>query len=437
MALDSIHREAEELNAVLAKEAPAIFSLLSPYGRGIYFPKKGVIQQTLEGKAAEINATIGIAREEDGSLMALNAFVGQFPALQKEKAMGYAPSAGFSDLRELWKKEILRKNISLKTNPANITLPIVVSGLTDGLKLTGELFLNPGENLTLAGPCWENYQFAYFHGKLDEFPLFARGTLNLGGLEDKLKGENGVRKIMLNFPHNPTGYTPSDQEMASLTGIIKDCAGRNNAVMAICDDAYFGLCYDSFRESIFSKLAGLDERVLAVKIDGISKEYYAWGLRIGFVTYGFRGMSNAASQVLENKTMAAMRGSKSCASSLGQEATIAVLQHPDVERQKEEKFQMLKERHDMIKGLFGQASHYREFFEAPPFNSGYFMCVELKKHDAYDIRWRLLEQFKTAVVAINDSTLRIAYSSVRKEHLPTLFENLYAACRFADDFSTG
>ena len=48
----------------------------------------------------------------------------------------------------------------------------------------------------------------------------------------------------------------------------------------------FGLVYENgiFKESLFSKLADLHENVLAVKVDGATKEDYAWGFRVGFIT---------------------------------------------------------------------------------------------------------------------------------------------------------
>ena len=47
----------------------------------------------------------------------------------------------------------------------------------------------------------------------------------------------------------------------------------------LVDDAYFGLVYEDnvFKESIFARLAGLSENIMAVKLDGPTKEDYVWG----------------------------------------------------------------------------------------------------------------------------------------------------------------
>ena len=56
--------------------------------------------------------------------------------------------------------------------------------------------------------------------------------------------------VLLNFPNNPTGYMPTEAESRS----IADDAGRARPsaarkVVALLDDAYFGLFYHLGRES--------------------------------------------------------------------------------------------------------------------------------------------------------------------------------------------
>ena len=70
--------------------------------------------------------------------------------------------------------------------------------------------------------------------------------------------------------------------------VIKDCAETGAKILICCDDAYFGLNYEENIEtqSLFAYLADIHENVLAVKIDGPTKEDYVWGLRCGFLTFG-------------------------------------------------------------------------------------------------------------------------------------------------------
>lgn len=420
-----ITEAAEKLNNTLEQKAPAIYSLLSRNGQKAFFPHAGILGQTAESKGTKINATIGQAFEEDGRPMVLDTFLSQVKLPQE--TFLYSPSYGQKKLRELWQREIKRKNPSLKTN---ITLPIATSGITHGLYLAGELFIGEDETVIIPDKLWGNYKVIYKHANFDEFECFKGKGFNVHGLEEKLSGSNQKKIVLLNFPNNPTGYTPTEQEAEEITNAVKDSAERNNSIAVICDDAYFGLVFEdgTYKESIFAKLAGLHERVLAVKIDGITKETYAWGLRVGFVTYGFKGMDEEASSALEDKTAGTVRGTVSNVCTHSQFLAINALQSQEFIPQTEEKYKTLKQRYDTIKKTLEDNQRYSEFFEALPFNSGYFMCIKLKQNNTEQARRGLIKNHSTGIIATG-GTLRIAYSAISKDDIPKLFENVYNECK--------
>ena len=75
---------------------------------------------------------------------------------------------------------------------------------------------------------------------------------------------------------------------------------------------------------------------------------------------------------------------------------------------------------------------YSEYFEPLPFNSGYFMCLRLKKGlNTEEVRAHLLTKYSTGVIALGD-VIRLAFSSVPQSKIPVLLENLYNACRDFD-----
>lgn len=95
--------------------------------------------------------------------------------------------------------------------------------------------------------------------------------------------------------------------------------------------------------------------------------------------------------------------------------------------EKAEKFEILKRRYMMVKGVL-QNNKYSEYFVPLPFNSGYFMCVELKNNiDGEKIRQELLKNYDTGVISIGN-LLRIAFSGVKEADIEVLFENIYKAC---------
>jgi aspartate/methionine/tyrosine aminotransferase len=59
---------------------------------------------------------------------------------------------------------------------------------------------------------------------------------------ERKAAENKKIIVLLNFPQNPTGYGISKDEAQSIVAILEDIAkSRNARVIAVLDDAYFGL----------------------------------------------------------------------------------------------------------------------------------------------------------------------------------------------------
>ncbi|MBQ7234148.1 MAG: aspartate aminotransferase, partial [Kiritimatiellae bacterium] len=92
-----MNRLARQLNETLGDAS----AFLSAPGRRMYFPYGGILGQGAEAKACEINATIGMAFEEDGSPLVMDCFKKNV-GLDK-KAFLYAGSFGLPKLREVWR----------------------------------------------------------------------------------------------------------------------------------------------------------------------------------------------------------------------------------------------------------------------------------------------------------------------------------------------
>ena len=165
-----------EGNDILQKKT--VYSLLSKKGKQIYFPKKGVFAQSAEAEGCALNATIGMALDEDKTPMRLQTIVEYCP-LQPEKVFPYASSFGVKELRKKWRDYLLRQNLSLQKK--EISLPIVTNGLTEALSITAFLFVDSGDAIILPSPYWENYCLLFgtrYGAVLEEFPLFEKGRFN-------------------------------------------------------------------------------------------------------------------------------------------------------------------------------------------------------------------------------------------------------------------
>ncbi len=423
--------QANELNEIIKNHNPAVYSLLSKKGENIFFPKKGILSQAAEAKGKQINATIGAAIEDDGTPMRLKSIEKEIN-IDPSLVFPYAPSFGRRDLRKKWKSMIYEKNPSLKGK--EISLPVVTSALTHGLSTIGYLFLNENDNFFLSDLYWGNYNLIFSSGynvKIDTFRLFEGDKFDLNSIKNKLSDKmRGKKILLLNFPNNPTGYSPTDQDAQKIVSIIKEQAEEGCKILVIIDDAYFGLVYEENikKESMFSHLSDLHENVLAVKIDGPTKEDYVWGFRVGFITYGIKNGTSELYSALESKTAGAIRGNISNASNLSQSLILKAFESPSYKKEKEEKYKILKTRYEAVKDCLRKNSRYKEIFLPLPFNSGYFMCIKLKKGlDGEKIRQILLNHYSTGIINMSN-VLRIAFSSVDQKNIPELFENIYKAC---------
>ncbi len=422
--------QAEELNQIIRQKSPAVYDMLSERGKNIFFPKKGILGQTAEAKGTRINATIGAAVEDDGTPMRLETIASKIN-LDPSLVFPYAPSFGRPDLRSKWKSMIYEKNPSL--GEKELSLPVVTNALTHGISMAGYLFADAGDEVIVPSLFWGNYNLTLANGygaNLVKFNLFKNNQFDLEAFEAKLN-EGGVGKkiLILNFPNNPTGYTPTQEEADGIVSIIGKAAEKGNKLVCITDDAYFGLRYEDapIKESLFSRLCDCHPRLLAVKLDGATKEMFVWGLRVGFITYGTRvvaGEHGPFYDALEKKTAGNIRGTVSNASHLSQRIVLKVLESPDFQKERAEKVAVLKGRANRLKELLANP-RYEEVWKMYPFNSGYFMCLQLRTVEAETLRVHLLDKYRTGLIATGKHDLRVAFSSVDEERIETLFENIY------------
>jgi aspartate/methionine/tyrosine aminotransferase len=427
-------KQAVSLNTTIEKYNSNVLEMLSDKGKNIFFPKLGILAQSAQAKGKNINATIGEAVEDDGSSMHLPE-LDPLIKIPANNAFPYAPSYGKKDLRDTWKEFIYRKNPSLKN--VLISTPVATNGITHGISISGYMFANENDDIILSDLFWENYSLIFGNGygaKLSLFELFRNGGFNIDSFSEKINKSNHKKIIiLLNFPNNPSGYTPLTGEIDLIINEIHSLALKGKNVIVLIDDAYFGLVYEDnvFKESIFNKIADLHENVLAVKLDGPTKEDYVWGFRVGFITYGIKNGTTELYEALENKTAGAIRGNISNISHLSQSLLQTLYSHENYPASREMKFNILKSRYRLLKDLI-YSRKYSEYFEPLPFNSGYFMCLKLKKGlNTEEVREQLLNKYSTGVIALGD-VIRLAFSAVPQSKISVLLDNLFNACRDLD-----
>ncbi len=422
--------QATQLNTTIRKENSHVFDILSEKGKSIFFPKLGILAQAAQAKGKAINATIGEAIADNGKSMYLEGFDALI-SVESENIFPYAPSYGKADLRAQWKDFIYKKNPSLQNHA--ISVPIATNGLTHAISMAGYLFVNPNDSVILSDLYWENYDLIFKNacgGSITTFSLFNNNAFNIQAFEQALvQNKSNKIVVLLNFPNNPSGYTPTTTEIDAIQNSILTQAEAGKNIVVLIDDAYFGLVYEQniFTESIFTKLANLHERVLAVKIDGPTKEDYVWGFRVGFITYGIKNGTAALYEALEAKTAGAIRGNISNISNMSQSLLMKIYKDSEYESYKKRTYNTLYARYKTLKKAF-QEIEPNTYFKPLPYNSGYFMCIQL--HDGIEgekVRQQLLQVYSTGVIVFGN-VIRIAFSAVPEHLIYNLVNNIVAAC---------
>jgi aspartate/methionine/tyrosine aminotransferase len=420
---------AQALNKTIENSNPYLMDMLSELGKNVFFPK-GILSQSAEAreKAYKLNATIGIATEK-GRTMHFPSVMDSICNIRPKASITYAPSFGIPVLRRAWQDSLFEKNPSLSGK--TISLPVVTCGITHALSMFADMWLDPGDVIISPDMMWGNYNMILNVKKgaiITQFPLFnENGGFNLTAFEKTIKSEAQRRDkiaVLLNLPNNPTGYSVTEKEGALITRMLASVAEAGTNVIAVTDDAYFGLFYEDevLKESLFANLCDQHPRLLAVKVDGATKENFAWGLRIGFITYGCRLSDDPAPvyDALEKKTAGCIRGSISNASHLAQTIVLKSMLGDHFKAEKQEKFAILQNRARCVKKVLSNPE-YTNAWTVYPFNSGYFMCIRLKTVNAESLRCHLLEKYGVGLISIGDKDLRIAFSCLEENEIPELF----------------
>lgn len=424
---------AQQLNQIILQGNPYLMEMMSSVGKQLYFPK-GILSQGAEAKkkAYKANATIGIATEKRRT-MHFPSILDRINDIAPEESLTYAPSFGIPELRKAWKAELLEKNPSL--GKSTFSLPVVTCGVTHALSTFADIWIDPGDVVLLPDLTWGNYKLIFNvrkQARLSHYAFFSNdGGFNLDAFEDRIRAEAEAAKkviVLLNFPNNPSGYAMLEKEGDQLVDVLTRIAEQGTLIVAACDDSYFGLFYKPgiMTESPFARLFNRHPRLLAVKLDGATKENFVWGLRVGFVTYGCPMETETAAvyEALEKKTGGCIRGSISNSSHLSQTIVLKSLQDPRYHQEKKEKFEILKRRAEKIDAVLKDA-RYAPAWDVYPFNSGYFMCLRLKTVNAEILRRHLLDRYGVGLISIGDRNLRVAFSCLEEEEIPGVFEVIY------------
>lgn len=110
------------------------------------------------------------------------------------------------------------------------------------------------------------------------------------------------------------------------------------------------------------------------------------------------------------------------------------MQSEDYEQQKQEKYNIMKSRANLVKRLL-DSGRYDDAWDYYPFNSGYFMCLKLKTVDAETLRTHLLDNYGVGTIALGKTDLRVAFSCIDEPDLEELYDTIYKGVKEVEQLS--
>jgi aspartate/methionine/tyrosine aminotransferase len=164
---------------------------------------------------------------------------------------------------------------------------LVTNAPEEAIFLAMQTVLNSGDRVVVQTPCYQSLsELAAYRGcQVQPWPLVETESgwrMDLDHLADLLTPE--TRLLVINVPHNPTGYLPS---LAEFETILELVAARG--IWLFCDEMYRGLEYDPA-----VRLPSASERYeRAISLWGMSKTFGLAGLRIGWLALQDRRLLEA------------------------------------------------------------------------------------------------------------------------------------------------
>ena len=422
----SIHAEAQERNDRLAAVSPVIYEALSPLGRRAFSPK-GIPYQAGQAKNCAINATIGQITDGAGNPIPLAPLAEKLSSLNPKDAFLYSPIAGRETARQAWHDKHVKEDARM----AKVGLPVVSAGICHGLTMAAELFFAPGDTLILPDLYWDNYEQVFtirLEGQFKGFHFYdGKGGFNVQGLRETLASVTGKAQVLLNFPSNPSGYSPTPAELTAIADVLTEAAA-DRPVVVYCDDAYHGLVFDpkAASKSLFFELLDRSPNLIPIKCDGITKELSFFGGRVGFLTFG---VAPAAAAILVDKCMGLVRSGIGSPVALSQYLMEIELADPRHEAEFERLRSIMASRYRALHAALAKPTRNWRVF---PFNAGCFCLLELREGlNADAIRQQLIGEESVGVVSQGERYIRLAFCSLKEEAIEPLIAALEKVCNKA------
>jgi len=187
----------------------------------------------------------------------------------------YPPGLGIAPLREAIAAQ-RRRRYGTEYDPD--TEILVTVGATEAIAAAVLGLVEPGSEVLLIEPFYDSYSpviaMAGCHRRAVPMRAVGRGfAIDVDGLRAVITPK--TRAIIVNSPHNPTGTVNTDEELRALAELAVAAD-----LLAITDEVYEHLVFDSGRHLPLANYPGMAERTVTISSAG--KMFNATGWKIGW-----------------------------------------------------------------------------------------------------------------------------------------------------------
>lgn len=179
--------------------------------------------------------------------------------------LGYTTSQG---------NEELRQAIASTYETISEDDVVVLTSPVEGIYLTMRTLLEPEDEAIVLMPAYDSLKNMAEHiCKTHTWELVATEDgwkLDFSALEQLINDR--TKLIVVNFPHNPTGFLPDPEQFECLISMAKEYG-----IWVFCDEMYRGLEFDQALPS------ASDQYERTISLSGLSKAYGLPGLRSGWL----------------------------------------------------------------------------------------------------------------------------------------------------------
>jgi DNA-binding transcriptional MocR family regulator len=217
-----------------------------------------------------ISFGLGIANHEDEPRLPIHELAIEIEGNLRCKALSMAPIGGFSSLRELLAKEMVKRGIICSSNQI-----LLLSGSQQGIDLAARIMIEPGDIVIVESPSYflALQSFRATGARIMEIPIDENG-MRIDHLEQMLKRYHP--KLIYTMPNyqNPSSCCMSMERRKKLI----ELAHRHDIII-LEDDAYGEFVYD---QELLPTLTSLDSSGHVILLKSFSKTISP-GLRLGYM----------------------------------------------------------------------------------------------------------------------------------------------------------